>query len=170
MLLPIPVTLAVGAAAYSSRFAAGSARSAGPRSAVQACAVATAVSTSEVAKLFGRLAEPVLYLDGNVGACCHSACSDCEWRDPEGGYRCDPPSPSHLLSAQPVVHRHCLGRTAVDLIKATQPKWVCCYRLRDFGDERGAHVPTHRQRAQSARRTLPQTTGLGAARTFTCQL
>jgi len=87
------------------------------RSAVRACAVAeaTAVSTAEVAKLFGRLAEPMLYLDETVGPCCHSACSDCEWRDPEGGYR-------------------------FDLMKATQPKWVPCYLLRDFADQRGSHT------------------------------
>jgi hypothetical protein len=75
-----------------------------------------AVSTRDVATLFGRLSEPVLYLDRNVGACCHSACSDCEWRDPAGGYRWD-------------------------LMRSTVPKWIPCYLLRDFQDERGCHVP-----------------------------
>jgi len=75
-----------------------------------------AVTTPDAAKMFGRLAEPQLYLDKTVGACCHSACSDCEWRDPGGGYR-------------------------FDLLKSTVPKWLPCYLLRDFEDERGCHVP-----------------------------
>ena len=37
----------------------------------------------------------------------------------------------HLLS--------CL-RSSVDLLKSTQPKWVPCYRERDFADERGSHA------------------------------
>ena len=76
----------------------------------------TEVPTAEVAKLFGRFAEKVLHLDGTVGACCHSACSDCEWRQPDGGYRWD-------------------------VMKAMQPKWVGCYRERDFEDQRGSHAP-----------------------------
>jgi len=39
--------------------------------------------------MFGRFAEKTLYLDKAIGACCHSACSDCEWREPDGGYRFD---------------------------------------------------------------------------------
>ncbi|EOD28676.1 hypothetical protein EMIHUDRAFT_234836 [Emiliania huxleyi CCMP1516] len=62
------------------------------------------------------LAEPLVHLDPEVGACCHSACSDCEWRLPDGGYR-------------------------FDVLKATKPKWVPCYLRRDFGDERGCHEP-----------------------------
>jgi len=31
-------------------------------------------------------------------------------------------------------------RSSVDLLKATQPKWVPCYRERDFADERGSHA------------------------------
>ena len=76
----------------------------------------TDVPTAEVAKLFGRFAEKVLHLDQTVGACCHSACSDCEWRTPDGGYRWD-------------------------VMKAMQPKWVGCYRERDFEDQRGSHAP-----------------------------
>ena len=82
-----------------------------------ATATATAaLPTAEAAKLFGRFAEPVLYLDAAVGACCHSACSDCEWRDPGGGYR-------------------------FDLLKSTVAKWLPCYTRRDFADERGCHTP-----------------------------
>lgn len=78
-------------------------------------AVAT-LPTAECAKLFGRFAENQLYLDPEVGGCCHSACDDCEWRLPDGGYR-------------------------FDLLKAMKPKWVPCYQHRDFGDERGSHTP-----------------------------
>ena len=60
-----------------------------PRASIRASAAtaeaSTGVSTAEVAKLFGRFAENVLHLDRDVGACCHSACSDCEWRTPDGG-------------------------------------------------------------------------------------
>jgi len=66
--------------------------------------------------MFGRFAEKTLYLDKAIGACCHSACSDCEWREPDGGYR-------------------------FDLLKAAVPKWLPCYFERDFEDERGCHVP-----------------------------
>lgn len=81
-------------------------------------AVQTAVTSHprcrnlQVAKLFGRFSEKTLYLEKEVGVCCHSACSDCEWRTPDGGYR-------------------------FDILKATAPKWLPCYLSRDFGDERG---------------------------------
>ena len=91
-----------------------------PRASIHANAAtaeaATSVPTAEVAKLFGRFAEKVLHLDRTVGPCCHSACSDCEWRTPDGGYRWD-------------------------VMKAMQPKWVGCYRERDFEDQRGSHAP-----------------------------
>lgn len=78
---------------------------------------ATAVPTAEVAKLFGRFAEKVLYLDKEVGACCHSACSDCEWRMPDGGYR-------------------------FDVLRAARPKWIPCYFSRDYLiNDGGCHVP-----------------------------
>jgi len=76
----------------------------------------TSVTAAEAATLFGRLSEKSLYLDAAVGACCHSACSDCEWRLPDGGYR-------------------------FDILHAARPKWVPCYILRDFRDERGSHQP-----------------------------
>merc|ERR1712032_1785095 len=81
--------------------------------------LSTAVATptaAEAASLFGRLAEKRLYLDPMIGACCHSACSDCEWRDPEGGYR-------------------------FDLLTANNNKWIPCYFFRDFEDQRGSHRP-----------------------------
>ncbi|KAL1521305.1 hypothetical protein AB1Y20_020974 [Prymnesium parvum] len=78
--------------------------------------ISTQLPTIEAAKLFGRMADSVLYLDAAVGACCHSACSDCEWRDPEGGYR-------------------------FDMLRAIKGKWICCYAHRDFHDARGSHTP-----------------------------
>jgi len=41
----------------------------------------------EAVKLFGRLAEKYIMLDASAGLCCYSACSDCEYREPGGGYR-----------------------------------------------------------------------------------
>uniref|UniRef100_A0A7S1UTP4 Uncharacterized protein n=1 Tax=Grammatophora oceanica TaxID=210454 RepID=A0A7S1UTP4_9STRA len=38
-------------------------------------------------KVFGRLAEKYIMLDATGGMCCYSACSDCEYREPGGGYR-----------------------------------------------------------------------------------
>ena len=57
--------------------------------ALPALARCMAVATPDAAKLYGRIAEKQLFLDKDVGACCHSACSDCEWRLPDGGYRFD---------------------------------------------------------------------------------
>lgn len=82
------------------------------RNAPTCASVSEKISTAEVAKLFGRMADSVLYLDPAVGACCHSACSDCEWRDKGGGYR-------------------------FDVLKSVRNKWICCYAHRDFQDERG---------------------------------
>ena len=47
-----------------------------------------ALSAADATCLFGRIAEAKVHLDSEVGMCCHSACSDCEWRSPDGGYRC----------------------------------------------------------------------------------
>ena len=48
---------------------------------------AAAVDPKEAVKLFGRLAEKYIMLDETAGMCCYSACSDCEYRLPDGGYR-----------------------------------------------------------------------------------
>mmetsp|Transcript_20940 Transcript_20940/g.42751 ORF Transcript_20940/g.42751 Transcript_20940/m.42751 type:complete len:141 (-) Transcript_20940:872-1294(-) len=45
------------------------------------------VDPKEAVKLFGRLAEKYIMLDDSGGMCCYSACSDCEFRLPGGGYR-----------------------------------------------------------------------------------
>ena len=79
-------------------------------------AATATLTTVDAAKIFGRLAENTLYLEKEVGVCCHSACSDCEWRLPDGGYR-------------------------FDVMKASFTKWVPCYLSRDFEDERGCHTP-----------------------------
>lgn len=72
------------------------------------------IDSAEAVALFGRLAEKAIYMDPNVGACCHSACSDCEWRKPDGGYR-------------------------FDVMRSGRPKWFPSYTRRDFEDERGSH-------------------------------
>merc|ERR1712087_104008 len=74
-----------------------------------------AISAADATCLFGRMAEAKVYLDSEVGVCCHSACSDCEWRLPDGGYR-------------------------FDILKSMKSKWVPCYVERDFADERGMHT------------------------------
>ncbi|GAX17167.1 hypothetical protein FisN_10Lh013 [Fistulifera solaris] len=48
---------------------------------------AAAVSPKEAVKIFGRLAEKYIMLDSSAGMCCYSACTDCEFRLPGGGYR-----------------------------------------------------------------------------------
>lgn len=40
----------------------------------------------EAVKIFGRLAEKYIALDSSGGMCCYSACTDCEFRLPGGGY------------------------------------------------------------------------------------
>ena len=54
---------------------------------IQAPAAAVSIDSKEAVKLFGRLAEKYIMLDASAGMCCYSACSDCEFRLPGGGYR-----------------------------------------------------------------------------------
>eukprot|EP00640_Fibrocapsa_japonica_P007446 CAMPEP_0113940976 /NCGR_PEP_ID=MMETSP1339-20121228/6999_1 /TAXON_ID=94617 /ORGANISM="Fibrocapsa japonica" /LENGTH=199 /DNA_ID=CAMNT_0000944989 /DNA_START=94 /DNA_END=693 /DNA_ORIENTATION=+ /assembly_acc=CAM_ASM_000762 len=79
-------------------------------------AVDSEIDVADLAKIFGRLSEKEIFMDPAVGACCHSACTDCEWRKPDGGYR-------------------------FDLIRSGRPKWIPTYIERDFKDSRGCHVP-----------------------------
>ena len=62
-----------------------------PSSLLQESAEATAevvsIDPKEAVKIFGRLAEKYIMLDETAGMCCYSACSDCEYRLPDGGYR-----------------------------------------------------------------------------------
>lgn len=68
------------------------------------------LSPKEACKLFGRIADKYILLDASAGLCCYSACSDCEFRDPDGGYR------------------------MADM-SAARPKWVCSYARREFKTE-----------------------------------
>jgi hypothetical protein len=47
----------------------------------------TTVEPKEAVKIFGRLAEKYIMLDDSGGMCCYSACKDCEYRLPGGGYK-----------------------------------------------------------------------------------
>ena len=112
-----------------------------------AVAVASlSLSTPKASVLFGLLAEPVLYLDAEVGACCHSACSDCEWRTADGGYRFDvmrsarPKCAACPRSAAPWPAL-CGALAAQNHPPLPTRRWVACYLQRDFADERGAHTP-----------------------------
>jgi hypothetical protein len=57
-------------------------------SAVVAETTTTAIvlDPKEAVKVFGRLAEKYIMLDSSGGLCCYSACKDCEFRRPDGGY------------------------------------------------------------------------------------
>ena len=65
------------------------------------------IDAKEAVKLFGRLAEKYIMLDASAGMCCYSACSDCEYREPGGGYRMADQS-------------------------SARPKWIPCYDHREF--------------------------------------
>ena len=68
--------------------------------------VDSAVEPKEAVKLFGRLAEKYIMLDSSGGLCCYSACKDCEFRLPGGGYRMADQS-------------------------AARPKWIPSYETRE---------------------------------------
>lgn len=67
----------------------------------------TTIEPKEAVKLFGRLAEKYIMLDESGGMCCYSACKDCEFRLPDGGYRMADQS-------------------------ASRPKWIPVYEERSF--------------------------------------
>lgn len=66
------------------------------------------IDPKDAVKLFGRLAEKYIMLDASAGMCCYSACSDCEFRLPDGGYKMADQS-------------------------AARPKWIPNYDERSFG-------------------------------------
>jgi len=74
-----------------------------------------AIEPKEVVKVFGRLAEKYIMLDSSGGMCCYSACSDCEFRLPDGGYRMADQS-------------------------ASRPKWIPCYESREFESMGKSHT------------------------------
>mmetsp|Transcript_16498 Transcript_16498/g.40205 ORF Transcript_16498/g.40205 Transcript_16498/m.40205 type:complete len:258 (-) Transcript_16498:182-955(-) len=73
------------------------------------------VDPKEVVKIFGRLAERYIMLDESGGMCCYSACKDCEYRLPDGGYRMADQS-------------------------ASRPKWIPVYEDRVFANVNKEHV------------------------------
>mmetsp|Transcript_9244 Transcript_9244/g.24969 ORF Transcript_9244/g.24969 Transcript_9244/m.24969 type:complete len:231 (-) Transcript_9244:184-876(-) len=72
-----------------------------------AAAVVPSIEPKEAVKLFGRLAEKYIMLDDSGGMCCYSACKDCEYRLPDGGYKMADQS-------------------------ASRPKWIPTYEQRKF--------------------------------------
>ncbi|VEU45298.1 unnamed protein product [Pseudo-nitzschia multistriata] len=69
----------------------------------------------EVVKVFGRLAEKYIMLDESGGMCCYSACKDCEFRLPGGGYKMADQS-------------------------ASRPKWIPVYEERIFEGQGKEHI------------------------------
>ena len=67
----------------------------------------TPIDPKDAAKIFGRLAEKYIMLDSSGGMCCYSGCSDCEFRNPEGGY---------IMADQ----------------SAARPKWIPCYEEKSY--------------------------------------
>ena len=65
------------------------------------------IDPKEAVKIFGRLADKYILLDSSGGMCCYSACKDCEFRLPDGGYKMADQS-------------------------ASRPKWICAYDARNF--------------------------------------
>ncbi|KAL3811223.1 hypothetical protein ACHAXA_008982 [Cyclostephanos tholiformis] len=73
------------------------------------------IDPREAVKLFGRLAEKYIMLDASAGMCCYSGCSDCEYREPGGGYRMADQS-------------------------SARPKWIPCYDRRVFASQGKEHT------------------------------
>lgn len=73
----------------------------------EAVAAESSIAPKEAVKLFGRLAEKYIMLDASAGMCCYSGCTDCEFREPGGGYRMADQS-------------------------SARPKWIPCYDRREF--------------------------------------
>ena len=67
------------------------------------------IDPKEAVKIFGRLAEKYIILDPTAGMCCYSACTDCEYRLPGGGY---------IMADQ----------------SASRPKWVPIYEKRSYNE------------------------------------
>jgi hypothetical protein len=75
----------------------------------------TTIDPKEAVKIFGRLAEKYIMLDDSGGMCCYSACTDCEYRLPGGGYRMADQSSS-------------------------RPKWIPSYSTRKFDSLNKEHT------------------------------
>jgi len=85
------------------------------RSTTSLASTEVSVDPKEAVKLFGRLAEKYIMLDDSGGMCCYSACSDCEFRLPDGGYRMADQS-------------------------ASRPKWIPVYEHRSFESQGKEHT------------------------------
>ena len=72
------------------------------------------VEPKDVVRLFGRLAEKYIMLDESGGMCCYSACKDCEYRLPDGGYKMADQS-------------------------SARPKWIPVYEERSFAGQNKEH-------------------------------
>jgi hypothetical protein len=72
---------------------------------IDATATSSIDPKKEAVKIFGRLAEKYIALDSSGGNCCYSACTDCEYRLPGGGY---------IMADQ----------------SASRPKWIPHYETR----------------------------------------
>jgi hypothetical protein len=72
----------VGAPAAAAVTTIGQQRRCRCRLSVAGTEAATAVETKDLALLFGRLAEKVLFMEASsgAGACCHSGCDNCPFR------------------------------------------------------------------------------------------
>ena len=86
-----------------------------PETAVHSAVSEVSVEPKEAVKLFGRLAEKYIMLDESGGMCCYSACKDCEYRLPDGGYRMADQS-------------------------ASRPKWIPTYGELSFGGQNKQHT------------------------------
>ena len=88
----------------------------GPQaSALRSTSVDVELEPKEVVKVFGRLAEKYIMLDESGGMCCYSACKDCEFRLPDGGYKMADQS-------------------------AARPKWIPVYEERVFSGQGKEHI------------------------------
>lgn len=84
-------------------------------SALHSTTVDVELEPKEVVKVFGRLAEKYIMLDESGGMCCYSACKDCEFRLPDGGYKMADQS-------------------------AARPKWIPVYEERVFSGQGKEHI------------------------------
>ena len=102
------------AVSTASSFAPSMITSRSEISSTQLFSTAVSIEPKEAVKLFGRLAEKYIMLDESGGLCCYSACKDCEFRLPDGGYR---------MADQ----------------TASRPKWIPIYEERSFEGQNKEH-------------------------------
>jgi hypothetical protein len=73
------------------------------------------IDPKDAVRVFGRLSEKYIMLDETGGMCCYSACKDCEYRLPDGGYR---------MADQ----------------RSSRPKWIPVYEERVFSGQGKEHT------------------------------